>query len=134
MVFCLLRFFISSFPAAIAAAVVSSAPTVTNESSESSEAVTSTSGPLFYGKMTLGNSGMASVLQRGYIQFKQGQTTRVKRVRPVYAVTDQAAIEQVSVVVETTNKPYATPSTSATAPSRCGASKGRRTRSDGRRN
>lgn len=66
-----------------------------------------------YAKFSAGASeGGDVVLQKGYIQFKPGLTTRIKRIRPVYNVTDQAAIEQISVTLEHTNKPYATPTTS----------------------
>lgn len=64
-----------------------------------------------YAKFALGNFTANSILQRGYIQFKPDRSTRLLRVRPIYNVSDQAAIEQISVTIETTNKPYGTPTT-----------------------
>jgi len=65
----------------------------------------------YYTKFKLGNSFQTSVLGRGFSQLSKDATTRIRRVRPVYSVTDQAAIGQFSVSIASTNKPYATPVT-----------------------
>lgn len=63
-----------------------------------------------YKRFGVGQSyGGDVVLSRGYMQLKMGQTWRFRRLRPVYAATNQAAIEQISITLESTNKPYATP-------------------------
>lgn len=64
------------------------------------------SGNKYYGKFVLGSNSIGSTLQRGYIQFSTKATQRLLRVRPIYHVSDQAAIEQFSVTIDSTNKPY----------------------------
>lgn len=59
----------------------------------------------------VGGSGNSSVLQRGYIQFNTELTTRLLRIRPIYNVTNQLAINNISVTIQSTNKPYGTPTT-----------------------
>lgn len=66
-------------------------------------------GDIFYAKLAIGNSGVDSILQPGYVQPSTKFSTRFTRIRPIYHVTDQAAIEQVSITIESTNKPYADP-------------------------
>lgn len=72
---------------------------------------TSLSTDNYYTRFKLGNSFGDQLLQKGYIQLNAKQSTRFLRIRPVYAVTDSAAAEQVSLTIESTNKPYATPVT-----------------------
>lgn len=62
-----------------------------------------------YSRFKLGNSFGDVLLQKGYMQLNPKLTTRFLRVRPVYAVTNSLAAEQVSLTIESTNKPYATP-------------------------
>lgn len=63
----------------------------------------------YYSKMVLGNSFGATTIQKGFMQLDPKHPQRFKRIRPVYAVTNAAAAEQVSLYIESTNKPYATP-------------------------
>lgn len=63
----------------------------------------------YYSRFKLGNSFGDCLLQKGYIQLNAQRTTRFIRIRPVYAVTASTAAERVSLTIESTNKPYATP-------------------------
>lgn len=73
--------------------------------------LTNTGLPVSYRKFVLGELSAFNpvTLEKGYIQPKIGATTRFARIRPIYNVTDQAAIEQISVTIGTVKKPYATP-------------------------
>ena len=67
------------------------------------------SGEHFYSRLGLGNSFGPAVLGKGYMQLKAGAICRMRRIRPVYSVTDQVAIEQITVHLEATTKPHLTP-------------------------
>lgn len=60
----------------------------------------------FLSKMVLGQSNSDSILSAGLISFRRGATSRITRIKPLYTVSNQSAIEQISVTIQSTNKPY----------------------------